>query len=254
VGHTKRSIKALFREIVSAPEPDSSGSRQETIIEKIGELLGDSEVPAAAGRDPDLLELIRLISNGIERRNPWTLGHSERVSRYAAVMAQKLGSPESDRRELRIAAYLHDLGKLGLSSRLVNGNGKLSSTDWAILKRHPILSVELSAPLGLSSNLLSVIRHHHERFDGTGYPEGLGGSDIPYPAQILSMVNVYDSLTAKRPNWDPMTANEAQAEIRKCAGSYFDPDLARVFAVGLKEHRALYKQIQSGREPRKELL
>jgi len=201
---TKLGIKNIFREIACLSGRGPSESHQVKIIEKIGKLLCNSGNFEGGRGGLDFPEFMRIIANCIEKRDPRTTGHSERVSHYTDFMAQKLGLSHSVRMELQIACHLHDIGKVCISSRFLNKEGKLSSTDWAILKRHPIKSVELIEPLNLSSNVISAVRHHHERLDGTGYPDGLAGKDIPLGAQVLSIGNVYDSLISKRPHGNAM--------------------------------------------------
>jgi len=240
-------IKSIFKEIASLSERDSSESHQTKIIKRIRKSLCDSANPGVAMEDVNSLGFIRLISHCVEKRDHYAIGHSERVSRYTDLMAQKLGLSHSVRSDLQTASYLHDMGKVCISSRFMNREGKLSSTDWAILKRHPLKSLELIAPLKPSTDVISAIRHHHERFDGTGYPEGLGGNDIPLGARLLAFGNVYDSLTSKRPYRNAMDPGEAEAEIRRGAGSHFDPDLTPMFLDVLRDQKGSLQQKGSQR-------
>ena len=239
MGNTKRALNSLFIQIATAQGVETHSSQNKQLAAKIGELLCGSGKPRNGGKGLDYLETIRLISECIEKRDVSTTGHSERVSHYADRLAHHIDLSDGVRNELCLAAYLHDIGKVCISSRFMNTEGKLSSTDWAILKRHPIKSVELVMPLNLPHTVISAIRSHHERFDGTGYPDGLVGHDIPLGAQILSIANVFDSLTSKRPYRDAMGIDEAEAEIEKCAGSYFDPHLVGRFKDLLKVQKEL---------------
>ena len=249
---TRRAIANVFRHIAGLAETGSSESHQAHIVKAITELSCNSGSFDAPTEDSDYLGFIRLTSSCIEKMDPYTAGHSERVRQHAEFLAQRMELSQPVREDLQIASYLHDVGKVCISSRFMNGEGKLSSTEWAILKRHPIKSVELVAPLNLSRRVISAIRHHHERFDGTGYPDGLAGSDIPLEAQILSIGNVYDALTSKKPYRNAMSPVEAKAEIQRCAGSYFDPDLTRVFLEVLSEHKEFLRQGDGQEEPNKE--
>ncbi len=240
MGNTKRALNSLFTQISSLPGMEPYPPQNTQLTEKIGELLCGSGKVHVVGKGLDYLETIRLISRCIEKRDVYTAGHSERVSHYTDHLAQHVDLSDGVRDELRLAAYLHDIGKVCISSRFMNSEGKLSSTDWAILKRHPIKSVELVTPLNLPHDVISAIRSHHERFDGTGYPEGLVGHEIPLSARILSIANVFDSFTSKRPYRDAMGMDEAKAEIQKCAGSYFDPHLAGRFMDLLEAQKELF--------------
>ena len=253
MAQTKLAIKSIFREIGCLAERHSSESRRSRITDKMREFLCSSVDSETSVGDAEPLDCIRLISHRLEEEDPYATGHSERVSCYTDLMAQKLGLSPSVRRELRIASYLHDIGKVCISSRFMNSEGRLSSTDWAILKRHPIKSLELIEPLKPSTNVISAIHYHHERFDGTGYPEGLCGNDIPFGARVLSIGNIYDSLTSKRPYRNAMNAGEAEAEIRNGAGSYFDPDLIPVFLKAHKEHKGLFHHTARPRQSEAEM-
>jgi putative two-component system response regulator len=241
MGATRHTIRAVFVDIAHLLLADSSESRHHEIAKKVQELGCTEEDCDAARNAMTPLEFIRVVSNCIEKRDPCTAGHSERVREYTEFMAEKLDLPHSAREALQLVSYLHDIGKVCISSRFMNKEGKLSSTDWAILRKHPIKSVELIEPLRLSREIVLAVRHHHERFDGTGYPDGLAGRDIPLGAQIISIANVYDSLRSKRPHRDMINAAEGQAEIQKYAGAYFDPDLVRAFSEVLKEQEGAFR-------------
>jgi HD-GYP domain-containing protein (c-di-GMP phosphodiesterase class II) len=139
------------------------------------------------------------------------------------------------RSELQIASYLHDIGKIGISNRFINKKGTLNPTDWAIIKQHSKKSIELLAPLKLSPNILSCIQHHHEHYDGTGYPDGLTGEQIPLGARIIAISDAYDSMTSNRPYRKPLSNDEAKDELNKCSGKQFDPQLISIFLDVLKE-------------------
>jgi response regulator RpfG family c-di-GMP phosphodiesterase len=234
--NTRLAIKGLFGEIESLAKADPSESYIMQVTQKVEGLLGDGACPTKwYQKGMGFFELVRAISTGIEEKEPYTKGHSERVSRHTDRVAQRLELPSAVREDLKIASYLHDIGKVCISNRSINGEGKLSTTDWAILKMHSVQSLELAKPLNLSTVALSAVRHHHERFDGTGYPDGLAGNEIPLGARILSLGNTYDALTSKRPYRNPMTPVEAGREIQRGASSLFDPDLTRTFLEILDE-------------------
>jgi len=236
---TEITIKTIFSEIASVSVEGYSEPRLAKILEMTRRLLRNGEQLGPKAKEISSLELIRMVSEGIEKRDPYSAGHSARVGRYTDSVARKLGLAEEVRTSLQVASYLHDIGKVCISSRFMNNEGKLSSTDWAILKRHPLKSVQLVQPLQLPESTISVIRHHHERFDGTGYPGGLADGEIPLGARILSIGNTYDALMSKKLYRDSMDPAEARAEIERGARTCFDPDLVGIFMEVLREQKDL---------------
>jgi len=186
------------------------------------------------------LEFAKVLAYTLEEKDPYTSGHSERVCYYADIICKRLSLPPKERSELQIASYLHDIGKVGISNRFINKKGTLSSTDWAIIKQHTSKSIELLVPLNLSPNIISYIQHHHERFDGTGYPDGLEGDKIPLGARIIAISDSYDSMTSERPYRKPLSNGEAKNELLKCAGKQFDPNLVSIFLDVLKEAEEVF--------------
>jgi putative two-component system response regulator len=186
------------------------------------------------------LEFAKVLAYTLEEKDPYTSGHSERVCYYSDFISKGLSLPAKDRNELQIASYLHDIGKIGISNRFINKKGTLTSTDWAIIKQHTKKSIELLVPLNLSPNIISYIQHHHERFDGTGYPDGLAGDQIPLGARIIAISDSYDSMTSDRPYRKLLSNGEAKNELLKFAGKQFDPDLVSIFLNVLKEMEKVF--------------
>jgi len=186
------------------------------------------------------LEFAKVLAHTLEEKDPYTSGHSERVCYYSDSVSKHLSFEPKDRTELQIASYLHDIGKIGISNRFINKKGTLSSTDWAIIKQHSNKSIELLAPLKLSSNILSFIQHHHEHYDGTGYPDGLAGEQIPIGARIIAISDAYDSMTSNRPYRKSLSPEEARDELKSCSGKQFDPELIRIFLDVLKEMEEVF--------------
>jgi putative two-component system response regulator len=181
------------------------------------------------------LEFARVLAYTLEESDPYTSGHSARVCYYSDLIAKRLCLSGKEQVEIQIASYLHDIGKMGISNRFINNKGSLTPVDWAIMKQHTKKSIELLAPLSLSSNILSYILHHHERFDGSGYPDGLAGDQIPLGARIIAISDAYDSMTSNRPYRQSLSNAEARQELLKCVGTQFDPKLVTLFSESLNE-------------------
>ena len=186
------------------------------------------------------LEFAKVLAYTLEEKDPYTSGHSERVCYYSDFIAKGLSLPARDRTELQIASYLHDIGKIGISNRFINKKGALTSTDWAIIKQHTKKSIELLIPLNLSPNIISYIQYHHERFDGTGYPDGLAGDQIPLGARIIAISDSYDSMTSDRPYRKLLSNGEAKNELLKFSGKQFDPNLVSIFLNVLREMEEVF--------------
>lgn len=200
--------------------------------------FGNEKSPASESQN--CLEFSKVLAFTLEEKDPYTSGHSERVCYYADFVAKRLGLNPTDRNEIRIASYLHDIGKIGISNRFINKKGALSSTEWAIIKQHTKKSLELLIPLNLSPRILSYIHHHHERYDGTGYPDGLAGDHIPLGARIIAIADAYDSMTSDRPYRKPLSNGEAKNELVTNSGKQFDPQLVSIFIDLLKEMEEIF--------------
>ena len=181
------------------------------------------------------LEFAKVLTCTLEEKDPYTSGHSERVCYYSDFISERLSLRSKERTEIQVASYLHDIGKIGISDRFINKKGTLTSTDWAVIKQHTKKSTELLVPLNLSPNIISYIQHHHERFDGTGYPDGLAGEQIPLGARIITISDSFDSMTSERPYRRPLPNGGAKDELLKFAGRQFDPALVSIFLDVLKE-------------------
>ena len=186
------------------------------------------------------LEFSKVLAYTLEEKDPYTSGHSERVCYYSDFISKRLSMPPKDRNEIRIASYLHDIGKIGISNRFINKKGTLSPTEWAIIKQHTKKSIELLVPLNLSPNILSYIQSHHERYDGTGYPEGLAGDQIPLGARIIAISDAYDSMTSERPYRKSLSNGDAKNELGMYAGKQFDPNLVSIFLNILRDMEEVF--------------
>lgn len=173
--------------------------------------------------------LIVAFANALDAKSPWTLGHSERVTAYALLIAERLNVPPADRETLRIASLLHDIGKIGTYDQILDKPGPLSDEERKLVKMHPGKGEDILKPIRQLQSVLPVIKHHHERVDGTGYPDGLAGDAIPLLARILCLADSYDAMTANRPYKQGIGKNEAFETIQRASGSQFDAAVVRAF-------------------------
>lgn len=179
--------------------------------------------------DKKSLESVANMLNNINMKDKYTYGHSERVVIYAKKFATYLQMKDKDKKELLLGAYLHDIGKLEISKELLTKREKLSESEFNILRQHPTLGSDLVSSIKEFAYVIPLIKYHHEKYDGTGYPSKLKGDDIPYLARILTIIDSFDAMTSKRPYNIRKDYKQAIGELEKCAGSHFDPELVYKF-------------------------
>lgn len=179
--------------------------------------------------DKKALESIASMLNKINKKDKYTYGHSERVVIYAKKFATYLQMEEQSKKDLLLAAYLHDIGKLEISKELLNKREKLSQSEFNVLKQHPTLGADLVSNIKEFNVVVPVIKHHHEKYDGSGYPSNLKGDQIPYLARVLTVIDSFDAMTSKRPYNIRKDYNQAIIELKKCAGTHFDVELVSKF-------------------------
>ncbi|MGA2193607.1 MAG: HD-GYP domain-containing protein, partial [Nitrospirota bacterium] len=155
---------------------------------------------------------------------------------YALAIAEKMGMQRHEIDRLRLAGLLHDIGKIGTYDVLLDKTGKLTEEEWELIKLHPNRGCEILEPITEFKDILPAVRHHHERWDGKGYPGGLKGEDIPIMARILTVADSFDTMTADRPYRPAIGLSNATQEIAYCAGTQFAPDVAEVFLKLIREN------------------
>jgi putative nucleotidyltransferase with HDIG domain len=173
---------------------------------------------------------IKSMVEAIDAKDPSTRGHSERVRRYSALMAQKMGMSSQDQKMLELAALLHDLGKIGLPDSILNNvKSRLTEEQWQLVKQHPEIGVSILTHVAQLKNILPAIGQHHERYDGSGYPTGIKGQDISLFARIISVADAYDAMTTQRSYRPTFDSRQALAELRDNSGNQFDPMAVELF-------------------------
>ena len=181
----------------------------------------------------DLKELfyktIKSISSALDAKDPYTHGHSMRVTLYSIILAKELHISENQLEAIETAGLLHDIGKIAIPTAILCKPGKLDDNEFEIMKSHPVNSEKLIASIKKLQEISPGVKHHHERWDGKGYPDHLAGEDIPYSARIIALADTYDAMTSTRSYRKALPHEIAIEEIKKCAGSQFDPVLAQKF-------------------------
>jgi diguanylate cyclase (GGDEF)-like protein/putative nucleotidyltransferase with HDIG domain len=191
-------------------------------------------------------EVLRSLVRGIEIRDSYTRGHSERVAFYSKRIAQEMGLSEGEVEKIYTAALLHDIGKIGIPDSILLKPGKLSDKEYEIIKLHPILSYELLKHLDFIKGVVDGVKYHHERWDGSGYPEGLRGEEIPLSARIIAVADSFDAMTSHRIYRKAMSKKEALREIKRLSGRAYDPKVVESSLYVLLE--------ESPPEPREDYL
>jgi putative nucleotidyltransferase with HDIG domain len=163
-------------------------------------------------------------------------GHSRRVAALSDMVSRRLGLADEERRQVHFAGLLHDIGKIRLDPGLLRSEGDATGEQWAQIRRHPSLGVEVLRPITVWEDILPLIANHHERWDGKGYPHGLEGEAIPRGARIVAVAEVFDAISRRGPHVPDRTVDEALAEIERCAGTQFDPRIARLFVEEYRLH------------------
>jgi putative nucleotidyltransferase with HDIG domain len=178
---------------------------------------------------PNNLREVYDMASAVETKGPYTYGHSEKVSVYAVALAEKIGLSPDEVSILSAAALLHDIGKVCISDKTLGKKGKATREDWEAIKAHPRLGANIVSSISELAPVASGILYHHERWDGSGYPEGLKGEEIPREARILAIAESFVAMTSARPYRPALSIEEAIMELKRGAGLQFDPKLAEIF-------------------------
>jgi putative two-component system response regulator len=183
------------------------------------------KVAAQASRLEELfLASVQSLAEALEVKDPYTRGHSVRVSHYSAVIGREMSLGGEMLRRVELGGHVHDIGKIGVREDVLNKPGKLTNDEYRHIMTHPMVGWKILAPLlGDMPEALSIVRSHHERFDGRGIPDGLAGTDIPVEARIAAAADSFDAMTSDRPYRPGLSMEEALAEIVRCSGTQFDP-------------------------------
>ncbi|NPV53198.1 MAG: HD-GYP domain-containing protein [Firmicutes bacterium] len=175
------------------------------------------------------------LSKALDARDHYTAEHSRKVAEYARAIAETMRLSPSQQKAIYLAGLLHDVGKIGIPGSYLNKPGKLSSQEWVEIQRHPLLGYEIIQDIPGLQSIARMVLHHHERFDGQGYPHKITDGDIPLGARILCVADSFDAMTSERIYKPTMPKEVAIMELEKCAGTQFDPEVVEAFCRCLKE-------------------
>jgi len=190
----------------------------------------EGKVDAQAGRNRfSFLRVVTALAYALEAKDRYTVDHSRRVATMAEAITREFGLPEDDINRIRLAGLIHDVGKIGVRESVLNKPSSLTSEEFEHVKSHCGIGQRILSPVVDDEQILLIVRHHHERYDGNGYPDGLCGERIPLGARILALADSYDAMTSDRPYRGPMSFEIACAEIERGKGTQFDPRVANVF-------------------------
>ena len=188
----------------------------------------DDEVP------PSVVETVTSLSLAIDAKDHYTQGHSQKVSAYSVLIAQAMDMSESEVEEIRLAGLLHDIGKVGIPEAILNKSGPLDADEWTTMKTHTQLGAKILEPLVAMSRIREMVGHHHEFYDGSGYPDRLTGERIPLGARVIAIADAYDTITSARTYKKARTPEEAFSELARCAAKQFDPEIVRLFIATMR--------------------
>lgn len=183
-------------------------------------------------------QTIEGFAQALEAKDPYTQGHSDRVAMYARLIAETMGFEEKTCRRIEHGGLMHDIGKIGIRSTDLHKPQRLTKEEYLMFQSHPVLGRRIIEPISFLSHLIPCVYYHHETFDGRGYPEKLGGTDIPLDARILSIADSYDAMTSDRPYRKALPHEISVEELKRCAGSQFDPEAVEAFLAAIEDFRA----------------
>ena len=203
--------------------------------------------PTENSENQNLKDLITCLISVEEAKDSYTAYHSERVKAYTELLARLLGLSEASVSLITHAAHLHDIGKMGISDNVLGKPGRLTDEEFAIIKQHPVIGAKILMQSNYTHELVQIVLHHHERFDGRGYPEGLKGEEIPIGARIIAVADSIDAMTSKRVYRDAMSLEYCRKEIERNLGIMYDPAIGKVALDHWNEIVDMLMKMQTGR-------
>ncbi len=221
---------------LSSADPDTFADADRHLLERVGTQLSLAIKNAQLYEEIKRMHLgnLKALSSALNAKDYYTLGHAARVAAYVAMLGRELGWTDELLAAVEEAAYLHDIGKISISDRVLLKPGRLNQQEWDQMREHPAVSADIIRPL-FPRDLVLAVRHHHERYDGKGYPDGLAATEIPIIARAMTVVDAYDAMSCRRPYRPALTYSECLAELDRCRGTQFDPEMVDAFLAVLED-------------------
>lgn len=179
----------------------------------------------------DLHEIVEGLTTALDAKNSFMCGHSERVAELSLLLAKGMGLPMTEQARIHIGAHLHDIGKIGIPDAILNKPGKLSEAEFVMIRKHPEIGNNIINKIRVLHPVVDIVRHHHERFGGGGYPDGLRGEEISLGARIVAVADAFDAMTSTRAYRSALSIDKTMQEMRRCQGSQFDPAVIDVLVT-----------------------
>ena len=237
-GYCEKSDK--FDQLQLLVESGIKSVKQMNEIQRINnELLDANEKLEKA-----YLDTVQTLRYTIEAKDPYTRGHSDRVSEYSILLGQELGLSDDQLKTLRVGGLFHDIGKIGIPDSILLKEAKLTDDEYSQIKNHPSIGAHILCNAAVFQEIIPIVKHHHERYDGKGYPSKLAGDQIPYLARVAAVVDAFDAMTSKRAYRDAIPLETVKSEIERCSGTQFDPVMAEAFLNILNTKYDEIKKIQ----------
>lgn len=237
-GYCEKSDK--FDQLLLLIESGIKSIKQMNQIKKINLELKDTNDKL----EKAYLDSIETLRHTIEAKDIYTRGHSDRVAEISVLIGKRLGLSDEDIRTLHVGGLFHDIGKIGVPDSILQKDGKLTDEEFDQIKQHPNIGVHILSNSSIFDDILPIVKHHHEKFDGTGYPDKLSGENIPYLARIAAVADSFDAMSSKRAYRDSLPLEKIISEFMRCRGTQFDPNIDDIFIDILENHFDEVKVIQ----------
>lgn len=222
-GYCEKSNR--FDQLLLLIESGIKAISQMNLIKDINDELRDTNEKL----EKAYMESIETLRYTVEAKDVYTRGHSDRVSAYSVLIGEKLGLSDDDLKKLKVGGLFHDVGKIGIPDSILLKTEKLTDDEYSEIKNHPTIGVHILSNATIFQDIIPIVKHHHERFDGRGYPSQLNGENIPLFARIAAVADTFDAMTSRRSYRDALSLDIVKEEITKCSGTQFDPQIANVF-------------------------